>query len=1112
MKYKSRFIGSTLATFKQASIAVFAAIVMLAAPVASNAQDTTSSIRGKILDQSGSPVSGATVVVEDIRSGVNRTYSTNNGGVFLATRLLPGGPYRVTVNSTKSVDIASIGLGDTYGLTVNMQQEAAIEEIITIGQTADLVQVASGPSATFSIDDIDSSVAFSRDISDVYEIDPRLMVDNDEDGFGLNCAGKHPRFNNVTLDGVSMTDRFGLNENGYSTAVGMPFPFDAVETVAVELAPFDVNYGGFSACNINAVTKSGTNDWDAKVFYEFSNNDLRGDTVPDDTRDYGRTSYDKTYIGFNVGGPIIKDKLFFFAAYSESETPRFLQRGFAGSGNGEERDWLSQSDYDRIVNIANSVYSYDPGGQPGDGLQEDEKYLVRLDWNINDDHNAAFIYSYYDGYQLRDSDGDQDEFEFANHFYTKGAENTAYTIKLNSQWTDAFSTEIFYNSSEMNDSQVTFGPKDFADMQISIGGRDGTVYLGADDSRQANRLGTESEYFKLSGQFLMGDHVISSGFDRETIDIFNIFVQHSNGGEYDYFDDSDGDDPACAAFTAQERFDGAVALDTDGDLTNDACNMSGIDRFELGRPSRIYYGSGGGTNIANDAAASFSNSLNALYIQDEIFVDHLDLTLTAGLRYEWFESSDSPVYNDTFTQANGGLRNDTNIDGLDLLMPRFGFTWGARDDLELRGGVGLYSGGNPNVWISNAWSNDGLTNAQFRENNFGGGFTVLPGFADSTPLSGQGRPGFDVPQVLVDDVAGVTPADANDSNIVLIDPNYKQPHEWKLALGGTWDMPWWDVEMQFDYLHTRMKDSAYYVDVSQAIVGTTAAGTPIYDFVNGADNHMLTNSSEEAASNVVSFVLKKEFDMGLELLFGYAHTEAEDVAQMSSSTAFSNYDNVALLDINSPTAAGSNYVVPNRFTMVADWSGSLFGDAETRVTLRGYMHEGQPQTYGMSGSASCPTGTACIGLEGDGFFGRHLLYVPTGPSDPNVVFDPSFDQAGFFQWASDNGLSPGFQERNAQHADWSSRFDLRLSQEIPLGADFTGRLYLKVYNFGNMLNDDWGKITDSVFFTPQIVSAAVVESTGQFYFDSFRDRSIEETVINRSLWEARIGIDIKFGQ
>ncbi|MDJ0794729.1 MAG: carboxypeptidase regulatory-like domain-containing protein [Woeseiaceae bacterium] len=1111
MKDKSRLFGSTLATFRQLSVAALAALVMLA-PVASNAQDTTSAIRGKVLDPAGSAVAGATVVVEDTRSGVERTYQTNASGTFLATRLLPGGPYSITVDGTKTVNIASIGLGDTYGLTISMQQEAAIEEIIAIGQAANFVEVASGPAATFNIDDIDSSVAFSRDIADVYEIDPRLMVDNDEDGFGLNCAGKHPRFNNVTLDGVSQTDRFGLNENGYATAVGMPFPFDAVETIAVELAPFDVNYGGFSACNINAVTKSGTNEFDAKVFYEFSNQDLRGDRVADDSRDYGRDSYDKTYIGFNVGGPIIRDKLFFFAAYSESETPRFLARGYAGSGNGEERDWLSQADYDRIVDIARNTYNYDPGDQPGDGLQEDEKYLVRLDYNINDDHNAAFIYNYYDGYQLRDSDGDDDEFEFSNHFYTKGAENEQFTFKLTSQWTDSFSTEIFYNTSEMKDSQVTVGPKDFADMQISIGGRDGTVYLGADDSRQANRLSTEATYLKLSAQFLMGDHVLSAGYDREELDIFNIFVQHSNGGEYDYFDDSVGNPAACDALTAQQRYDDSILPDEiSPGVPNPAkigCEMSGIDRFELGRPSRIYYGSGGGTNVPEDAAAVFGNTLNSLYIQDEIFIDNLDLTLTAGLRYEWFTSSDRPNYNDTFTQAVG-IRNDSNIDGLDLLMPRFGFTWGAREDLEIRGGIGLYSGGNPNVWISNAWSNDGLTNAQQRLNNFGGGITVLPGSPDSVALSGQGRPGYDVPQSLVDDVLAVTAADANDSFLALIDPNYKQPREWKLALGGTWDMPIGDLELQFDYLHTQTKNAAYYVDVSQQQIGTTTAGSPIYDYIPGlSDNYMLTNSSREANSNVVSFVLKKEFDMGLDLLFGYAYTDAEDISPMTSSTAGSNFDNVALLDIQDPTPATSNYVVPQRFTMVADYRANWFADTETRITIRGYVNEGQPQSYAMNSGD----------LEGDGFFGRHLLYVPTGPNDPNVVFTPydpvedtGFDQAAFFQWVSDNGLSPGFQDRNAQHADWSSRFDLRISQEIPMPGDFLGRLYFKVYNFGNLLNDDWGKITDAVFFTPQVVDADV-DSQGRFEFVSFSDRSIERTIINRSLWEARVGIDIKFGQ
>ena len=249
MKNKSQVTGSTIVALKQITIAVFAAVMLLAVPVAGNAQETTSSIRGKVLDASGNAMAGASVVVEDTRSGVDRSYSTNNSGLFLATRLLPGGPYRITVNSSETVRVASVSVGDIYNLTINMSG-TAMEEIVAVGRRGELIQVAAGPAATFNIEDLQNSVSFGRDISDVYGIDPRLMIDVDEDGIGINCGGKHPRFNATTLDGVAMGDRFGLNENGYSTAVGMPFPYDAIEQIAVELAPFDVTYGGFSACII----------------------------------------------------------------------------------------------------------------------------------------------------------------------------------------------------------------------------------------------------------------------------------------------------------------------------------------------------------------------------------------------------------------------------------------------------------------------------------------------------------------------------------------------------------------------------------------------------------------------------------------------------------------------------------------------------------------------------------------------------------------------------------------------------------------------------------------------------------------------------------------------
>jgi hypothetical protein len=407
----------------------------------------------------------------------------------------------------------------------------------------------------------------------------------------------------------------------------MPFPYEGIAQVSAELAPFDVTYGGFSACNINAVTKSGTNDWSGTAFFETTGDQWRGDSVEidGDTQNFASQDYTEERMGFSVGGPLIEDKLFVYAAYEETEVPRFLAMGYAGSGNGVERPWLSQEDYTRIENIASDVYGYETGGPGGDGTQTDEKYMVKLDWNINNDHSLAVIYNYYDGAQLRSSDGDSNEFEFANHFYTKGAESETTTLRLNSQWTG----RILYRDVLQRKHDERFAGhrgqprlRRHADQH-----RSRCLSTSApDDSRQANALNTESEFFKITGEYLLGDNLLTFGYERETLNVFNQFVQHSNGGEYDFFDDSATNSAACQALTAQGRFD------------DPSCGLSGIDKFELGRPSRIYYGSGGGTNNAADAAASFENSLNTVYLQDEIYVPSYNLTVVAGLRYDWFES------------------------------------------------------------------------------------------------------------------------------------------------------------------------------------------------------------------------------------------------------------------------------------------------------------------------------------------------------------------------------------------------------------------------------------------------------------------------------------------
>jgi hypothetical protein len=1061
--------------------------VALAVPGVLQAQETTAAIRGKVVDAAGAPVANAQIEILDQRTGIIRTFVSNAEGAFLAPRLAPGGPYTVIVNETRTVVVDSLPVSNIYNLTIDIDAVQLSEEIEVVGESLTLVDVAPGPAGTFNTFEVETAPAFDRDIVEVYAIDPRINIDLQSGFNAVNCAGKHPRFNSITLDGVSYADRFGLNSNGYNTAVGMPFPYDGVAQVAVELAPLDVTYGGFSACNINSVTKSGTNVFHGNAFYEYTGDDLRRNlsAVP--------PNFNDRFWGATLGGPIIKDKLFFFAAYENSSQFVPLAMGFAGSGVGTERPWLSEADFNRFESIAQDNYGYDTGGMPSDGSRSADKLLLKVDWNVSSRHNLALIFNYFDGVEDRASDDDSNEFEFANHFYQKGSKSTTYTAKLTSQWTNQFSTELFLSRNEMDDSQITVGPKDFADFQINVDGRQNVVYLGADDSRQANALNTDSNLIKLQGQYLAGSHVITGGYERESLTIFNQFVQHSRGGEYDFFDDSPGNPDFCAALTAQGRFE------------NPQCSLSGIDRFELGKPSRIYYGSGGGTNDPVTASAEFTNAKNALYLQDSIFLDQQNLTLVAGLRYEFFTSGDRPVFNPTFTEANGGVRNDSNIDGISLWMPRLGFTWGVSDNLVLRGGVGRYSGGNPNVWISNAWSNDGLTNVQTRT-NYGDAFSLFDG---SIPLTGN-EPGREtsIPVAQFNRVANTTPDDASDSFLVLISPDYKQPYEWKISAGGTYRLPF-DIQWDFDYLHTELRDSAYYVDLSQEVVGTTRAGGPIYAYTTGRDNFMLTNSDAGASSDIISTSITKFWLSGLDMFVGYAYVSAKDVVPMTSSVASSNYQNIALSDINNPAAGYSNYRVPHRFTFRASYGRKFFWDSETRFTLYGYIQEGQPTSWVMSSD----------GLEGNPpSAARHLLYVPTGPDDPNVVFGDGFNTQEFFAWVDREGLAPGFVTRNSRQARWTKRFDFRFDQEFPTGGHTRGRFYLKLVNVGNLLNGSsppnpedwgWGAVWDAPFFSRNVVESNVNDN-GQYVFERFVDVDPSDLIESRSLWEMRLGIGFRF--
>ncbi|WP_290492139.1 TonB-dependent receptor, partial [Hyphomonas sp. UBA4510] len=947
--------------------AAVSAIALSMAGVAM-AQVTTSAVRGAVTDDDGQAVSGALVTITDPSTGLTRTATTNQTGLYSIRNLPVSSGYVVTVTSSEFqgqfIEDVGLNLGDAtqVDFTLTNDGEARQETIVVTASVSDLAPTAAGPSATFGLETLQRAPAINRNITDVLRLDPRIYVDESRgDINAVQCGGKNSRFNSLTVDGIRMNDNFGLNSNGYPTE-RIPFSYDAIEQVAVELAPFDVQYGGFSACNINAVTKSGTNEFHGYLFGDYTNDGLRADSLEGD--DITTGEYDETRYGFGVGGPIIKDKLFFFAAYEKLDGVNLFDRGAIGSGAVNEVN-ITQAEVDEIRNIAMELYGYDPGTIPSSADNSDEKILVKLDWNISNDHRASFTYNWNDGFNIAQSDGDSDELEFSNHLYERGAELTSYAGSLYSDWTDNFSTEVRLAYSELDNRQISVGGTDFG--EITIETDDVDVYLGGDDSRQANKLYYETLSLALKGYYTTGNHNFSFGYEREALDVFNMFVQHVE-----------------------------TEIDFDGNPSSGGAFDDAIENFRLGIADNVNYNNSP-TGDPNNAAADWGYEINTLYAQDEIDFGN-GIVVIGGLRYDWYTTDDAPETNADFL-ADYGFTNGETLDGEGLLQPRLGFEWDFSDNLDLRGGVGLYSGGNPNVWLSNTYSANNVLQfgsdggAFGLENGVTSLFDIDYGLCEDGVPTG---PGYCVPQDMIDAVAA---GEGSNFEINYLDPNFEIPSELKFAFGGTYyaDAPGLGGEyvLSGDILYTVAQDSAVWIRGDLEQTGTTTVDGreyPTYSSVREAA-FVLTNAKEDAKSLLVSGSISKSYDFGLDWALGYAYTDAEDVHPMTSSVAFSNYVNRAFGDPQDVSASTSDYNTKHRFTALTNYERAFFGDNMTTFSAFGQAVSGRPYSVVYGGSAN--------GISG---------------------FNPYLEGNPY--------LAAGA-ERNGEEGSWWGKVDIKLEQEFP---------------------------------------------------------------------------------
>lgn len=1050
---------------KIASAILIASSLITQAPVL--ASETSSVIRGQVRDASGSALSNITVEVVHQPTGTKKTLTTTDGGVFQARGLPVGGPYVVRVAGGtelkfKDVEDLFLQLGEASKIFLEATPEQDIERIEVSGQLAMGGTYSKGPGKEFSENDIANTASISRDLKSILKSDSRMVVDNTADGGpALSIAGGNVRGNSLTVDGVKQNDDFGLNKNGYPGR-RTPISLDAIEQLAVNVAPFEVTYGDFQGGSINIVTKSGTNEFHGSAFVYRSDDSMAGDKSEGNDLNIGEFTED-TY-GFTLGGPILKDKLFFFASYEKFEATKpyqFTLDNGDGVVDANEKTGVTQADFDSISQVANDVWNYDIGGYNTSADEEDEKLLLKFDWFINDNHRASFTYQDNSGNTVRDFWGET----FPNapwataesNRYNMKEELTAYSLQVFSDWTPDLSTELKIARKEVTTNQDSLG-EDFGQMLITTASG-GQLYIGPDQFRHANVLENNRDMFKFKADYYLTDeHLITAGFEHEKLDIYNEFVFGSLG---------------------MTTFDSVSAFE----------NNLGFHVFQNAV-----------TGNTQDALDVFEYTTDTFYLQDEWSVTD-DLTLRYGFRFTQYSNDDKPVANSFFEERHG-YSNQSNFDGLELFEPRVGFNYTYDDATVIRGGFGLFGGGAPNVWLSNSYGNDGIRK-QFA-GCFGGCFD-----------------GFGTPQEVLDSLA-TGGFDGGNSNTNSIHPDFEIPSSWKynLAIDRIQDLGFLGDEwnLSADVIFTKVKDAALYRELNMGDASgaeTAPDGRPIYPITSPFD--LSLENTDKGEGQVWSFSAANNFDTQygtFDFSMGYTYQDITEVNPGNAFVAFEGYSMPANDDFQAQNVYNSEFEVRHRFTANLTWSDRLFGNNLTLVSLAMTARDGRHFSHTMRSHTGNDFVQGAFGgfvpfASWDGY-NSQSLYVPSGATDPLVTYDSEATKTALLDYVDgESCLTPGrISRRHSCTSEWITRFDLHLMQEIKVMEGHSLELTLDIENIGNMLNDDWGRAESY----NQPFNAPVVDVTienNQYVYSNFTEPT--PTVAKMpSVWKAQLGLRYRF--
>jgi hypothetical protein len=994
---------------------------------------TTASMNGRVTDDTGDGLPGATIVAVHNPTGTSYGTTSRIDGGFNLPNVQIGGPYTVTISfvgySPEVITDIRLSLGEDRNFAITLYEDhISLDEVVVFG-TVDKTFNSGRTGAATNIDtrQMEMQPTISRNFTDLTRLVPQSS--------GTSFMGRHPGFSNVTIDGSIFNNNFGLSAAPTPGGGFAPVSLDAIEEIQVNIAPYDVRQGGFTGAGVNAITRSGTNEFVGSAYSYMRNQNFQGNDVAGAELTFDESS--TMQYGFRLGGPIVQNKLFFFVNLElEGEDFPGQQYLAARPGiSGPNVTRVQASELDELSSFLSSRYGYETGGYEGYGHERSNtRMLARLDWNVNETNRLTLRFNQTLGgtdILVNNTSGptsvsprtSPNSMGFRNTNYIANNDVWSMVGEWNWRISNQFSNNTSISFTRINDYRSS-NSQIFPFVDIMEGGPTNSyTSFGYELFSPNNRMDNDVLNFTNNFTYYTGRHTLTAGMNAEYMTFANGFTRFYHG----YY-----------RFASLQDF-------------YDSANGLGTQPLQY---AQTYSTLPGGTPPL--AESSFAQI--GLYLQDAWNVTD-QFKLTAGFRvdmpfYPKELLTNPALLNLTFRD----LDNDPEVldvgklpDVLPLWSPRFGFNWDVYGDrsLQLRGGSGIFTGRIPFVWISNQVTNSGMLQDVITVTGPESGYDFNPDWTAYIPSP--------IP----------TPGQVAPSSVATTAGKFKYPQVWRTNLAVDTRLPW-GINATLEGLYSKDINAVFHRNANQLDPNTNASGAdqrPIWFPRNndtrrvnpGVTDAIVLDNSSEGYSYFITGTLEKGFNSGLYTSLSYTYNEVKDLTSHPGSQAASAWRAVPVIsNLNRPGLSWSDFAVPHRIIGTLSYRKEYLNNFATSVAI---FYEGTNQgrfSYIYNGD-----------MNGDGQSNHELIYVPENSGE--IVFQEFDGHTPANQWAAldayikqDTYLETrrgDYAERNGVVRPMVNRFDFRVMQDFFVnvqGKRNVIQLSLDIMNVGNIINSEWG--------------------------------------------------------